>query len=141
MSTTTRVNYPTKIGTFIYVLITFFGSISLAGYLLGEWRVGLVFTALTLLFLWMAYGTKYWVEDELYMVVKAPIYGSAKVPIARITKVYASGNPLSSPAPSLDRFAIHYDKSGLLLISPTDKEALTKHLLRINPNIQLKQKS
>lgn len=132
-----RAHYPTKIGTFMYVIIAFFGTFSLAGFIMGEWRVGLVFSALVLLFLWMAYGTKYWIEDNEYLVIKGAIYGKKNLLISRITKVHASSSPLSSPAPSLDRFAVHYDKSGILLISPLDKEALTAHLLKINPKIEV----
>ena len=130
-----RVYYATKIGNFMYVIITLFSSVSLAGYFMGEWRVGLIFTLVALLFVWMAFGTKYWIEDEEFLVIKAPIYGGKKIPISRITKVHASSNPLSSPAPSLDRFAVHYDTSGMILISPENQVALTVHLKKINPSI------
>lgn len=124
----------------MYVIITLFSSVSLAGFLLGEWRVGLIFTLLALLFVWMAFGTKYWIEDEEFLVIKAPIYGGKKIPISRITKVYASSNPLSSPAPSLDRFAVQYDLSGMILISPQDKDALADHLKKINAAIEVLSK-
>lgn len=57
------------------------------------------------------------------------------VEIQSIQKIYKTRNPLSSPALSLDRIAIVYNKYDEVLISPKDKKEFVKALLKINPNI------
>jgi len=131
-----RVIYPTKIGGFMYIIMLLFGAFTLIGILSQEWFIGAIFATLSMLFVWICYGTHYWIENDQFLVIKAPLYGRKKLPIERITKVYLSGNPLNSPAPSLDRMAIHYDISGFLLISPVNRDQLIQDLIRINPSIQ-----
>lgn len=131
-----RVIYPTKIGVLMYIIMLLFGAFSIIGFFAREWLIGALFAALSTLFVWICYGTHYWIENDQFLVIRAPLYGRKKLPIERITKVYHSGNPLNSPAPSLDRMAIHYNISGFLLISPVNREQLIQDLIRINPSIQ-----
>lgn len=61
-----------------------------------------------------------------------------KIDIKTIRKVYSTNNPLSSPALSLDRIAVVYNKYDEVLISPKEREAFIQELLKINPNIEVK---
>jgi hypothetical protein len=45
-----------------------------------------------------------------------------KVPVAEITGITPTRNPLSSPALSLDRLRINYGDGNSLMVSPEDKE-------------------
>jgi hypothetical protein len=58
-----------------------------------------------------------------------------KVEIQTIRKIYKTRNPLSSPALSLDRIAIVYNKYDEVLISPKYKKEFVDELLKINPAI------
>ena len=58
-----------------------------------------------------------------------------KVEIHTIRKNYKTRNPLTSPALSLDRIAIVYNKYDEVLISPKDKKKFVEALLKINPTI------
>ena len=58
-----------------------------------------------------------------------------KVEIQSIKRIYKTRNPLSSPALSLDRIAIVYNKYDEVLISPKDKKEFIEELLKINPDI------
>lgn len=58
-----------------------------------------------------------------------------KVEIQTIRKIYKTRNPLSSPALSLDRIAIVYNKFDEVLISPKNKKEFIDELLKINPDI------
>lgn len=58
-----------------------------------------------------------------------------KVEIQSIRKIYKTRNPLSSPALSLDRIAIVYNKFDEVLISPKNKKEFIDELLKINPAI------
>ena len=62
---------------------------------------------------------------------------TTKIDIHSIKKVYRTNNPLSSPALSLDRIAIVYNKYDEILISPKDRSAFIAELLSINPNIEV----
>jgi len=59
-----------------------------------------------------------------------------RVPIAGITAVHPTRNPLSSPAWSLDRLRIEYlagDKRRAIMISPRDKSAFLDDLRAADP--------
>lgn len=58
-----------------------------------------------------------------------------KINIKSIKKVYRTNNPMSSPALSLDRIAVTYDKFDEVLISPKEREEFIQELLKINPAI------
>jgi hypothetical protein len=63
-----------------------------------------------------------------------------KVPLTDITEVYPTKNPLSAPAPSLDRLHIGYrTKNGgtwFALISPKDREAFVRDLVAAAPQLR-----
>lgn len=60
-----------------------------------------------------------------------------RVPLAAIDRVWPAHNPLSAPALSLNRLAIHYGRFGFLLISPQDRTAFVGALLARNPAIRV----
>ena len=60
-----------------------------------------------------------------------------KIEIKSIKKIYSTNNPLSSPALSLDRIAVVYNKYDEVLISPKEREVFIRELLKINPNIEV----
>jgi hypothetical protein len=68
---------------------------------------------------WLLLGTHYTVDRGYIRIVSGPFRW--KVPIAEITSVKATRNPLSSPALSLDRISIRYGKRRRIMISPADK--------------------
>lgn len=51
-----------------------------------------------------------------------------QVPIAGITGITPTSNPLSSPALSLDRLRIDYGRGKSLMISPKNKEQFIRDL-------------
>jgi hypothetical protein len=62
------------------------------------------------------------------------------VPLDSIWEVRPTRNPMSAPAPSLDRLEIKYRKKnryrGLVLISPKDKESFVRDLAKAAPRLQ-----
>lgn len=76
------------------------------------------------LLVWLLVGTYYTVERDEIRVVSGPFRW--KVPIGEITEVKATRNPLSSPALSLDRLAIHYGKRRRIMVSPADRDGFLK---------------
>lgn len=69
---------------------------------------------------WIWWGTGYRVTADELQVRSGPFRW--RVPLAAITAVRRTRNPLSSPALSLDRLEVRYGPGRVLLISPLDRE-------------------
>lgn len=69
---------------------------------------------------WIWFRTGYTLGPDELHVQSGPFRWRIK--LSAITRVRASRNPLSSTALSLDRLEIRYDKFGVVLISPEEKE-------------------
>ena len=80
----------------------------------------------------MAITLKYKIDGEMLSIWRT------KIDIKTIRKVYATRNPLSSPALSINRIAIVYNKYDEVLISPKDRADFIDELLKVNPNIEVK---
>ncbi|NNT70588.1 PH domain-containing protein [Flavobacterium sp. IMCC34852] len=88
------------------------------------------FGVLSLVFL-MFKSIKYKIDGENLII------WWKKIDIKSIKKIYSTHNPLSSPALSLDRIAVVYNKYDEVLISPKEREAFIQELLKVNPNIMV----
>lgn len=69
--------------------------------------------------LWLLLSTRYTLTHDELLVQSGPF--KWRIPIAGITSVTPTSNPLSSPALSLDRLRIDYERGAWLMISPRDK--------------------
>lgn len=78
-----------------------------------------------LLFAWTYFTTRYRFTAEFLLVKSGPFAWT--IPLRSITKVEPSHSPVSSPALSLDRLAIHYDGK-MLMVSPADKQGFMTEL-------------
>ena len=70
--------------------------------------------------LWLLVATQYTVNEEILKIKSGPF--KWLVPLAAITSVKDTRNPLSSPALSLDRLEISYGEGKKVMVSPIDKE-------------------
>lgn len=69
--------------------------------------------------LYLLVSTRYTITSQELLIESGPI--RKRVPLASITTITPSHNPISSPALSLDRLEIRYGKFDSVLISPADK--------------------
>ena len=69
---------------------------------------------------WLYVATRYEVTDD-HLLIRAGIV-SVDVPLAQITRVEETRNPISAPAWSLDRLLISYGHDRSCIISPKNKE-------------------
>ncbi|WP_412477093.1 PH domain-containing protein [Flavobacterium sp. TBRC 19031] len=99
------------------------------GIITKEYLMSLTFFGLLSLIFLLFKSIRYKIEGEQLKV------WTTKINIHAIKRIYHTRNPLSSPALSLDRIAIVYNKYDEILISPKDKTAFIAALLKINPNI------
>lgn len=122
--------YKSKVDWWLIALIGgLFGYPIVEGIINKDYLMSLVFFGLLVLIFLVFWSIQYKIVGEQLKV------WTTKIDINSIKKVYRTNNPLSSPALSLDRIAIVYNKYDEILISPKDQSAFIAHLLSINPNI------
>lgn len=92
-----------------------------------------VFVGLILIF---SKTTRY-IIIENQLIVKSTWIVNERIDISKITKIEKSNSVLSSPALSLDRLSVRYNKYDEVLISPKEKKAFIDELLKANPNIEI----
>ncbi len=69
--------------------------------------------------IWLMMSTNYTLGNSTLLVRSGPF--KWQVPIAEITSITSTSNPLSSPALSLDRLRIDYGRGQSIMISPRNK--------------------
>ena len=88
---------------------------------LGDYLISLMIILLgVVLPIWLIGSTKYLVFEDLLLIKSGPFRW--KVNISSVSNIRKTKNPLSSPALSLDRLEIKYDKNKSIMISPQNKE-------------------
>jgi hypothetical protein len=112
-------------GAFVYPIVD--------GIRMKHYELSLIFAGIVGLISFLFYTTRYKIEGENVVIWRTKIH------IHSIRKVYKTRNPLSSPALSLDRIAIVYNKFDEVLISPVERDDFIQELLKINPNIEVVQ--
>ena len=116
----------------IAVVLIAFGYPIVDGILSKEYILSAVFIVLLVLFYFLAKSIQYKIDGENLVIWRT------KIPIQSIHKVYRTRMPLSSPALSLDRIGIVYNKYDEIFISPKEREEFIKELLKVNPTIEVK---
>ena len=90
------------------------------------------------LFLWGCYRTRYEICSPDLVIRFGPF--RSRLPLDAILEVFPTHNPLSAPAPSLDRLRINYrrknGKRWFALISPKDKEGFVRDLASAAPQLR-----
>ena len=75
--------------------------------------------------------------DQHILNIKCGFLVNISINIASIRKITETNNPISSPATSIDRLEIAYNRYDSVLISPKDKAGFIKTLKAINPGIEI----
>ena len=81
-----------------------------------------------------------------YIIEKNRLYircglSTSTIHLQSIRKISDSSILLSSPALSIDRLEILYNKFDTILVSPKDKAAFLAEVKKVNPNIEINSKS
>ena len=100
----------------------------------------LLFLALNILYwgiLYICFDIKYFIIENKLMI-KSGFINMGSIDINQIKSIEKSSSILSSPAGSLKRICISYGKYDDILISPRNQEDFIQDLLKINPEIKLK---
>ncbi len=100
----------------------------------GEWLGYLGISLVTLLVLFVSKTTRYIINGS-QLTVKSMWIVNHKIEISTIKKIEKTNSVLSSPALSLDRIAIYYNKFDEVLISPKEAGDFIMELMKVNPDI------
>jgi hypothetical protein len=111
--------------------------LSITAILEGEW-IGLLGLAGVVGFILILSKTTQYIINENQLIVKSTWIVNERIAISKITKIEKSNSILSSPALSLDRLLVRYNKYDEVLISPKEKKEFIDELLKINPTIEVK---
>ena len=131
--------YPSKIsyGLLLFVIAVIVGTtipIISQGNLLG-----LGINLLTLLFVLYVFFSIYYTIEGNILIISIGFVTMKKIDISKIMMISKSNSWISSPAASLDRLKISYNKHSNILVSPRDKEGFIKELTRINSKIAVQK--
>jgi hypothetical protein len=132
-------NIPVKIGWELVIPILLIIAVSNFSAIKSESWKALIAPVLILGFvLVVIFGIRYRIDSQK-LYIQNSIFGTTKININDISRIEKTWNPLSSPAPSIfGRVQIYYT-NGSIIISPKNYEEFKNELLKINPNITVKE--
>ncbi|TCB67861.1 PH domain-containing protein [Acinetobacter sp. ANC 4178] len=119
-------------GLLLQLLLTMYAKGNMAQYPVHTFTYVLTIAVLW----WPVWNTQYRIEAEQLVITS--MFLTWKIPLSAIQKISPSNNSVSSPALSLDRLRIDYQKQGkakFILISPKDKQAFTLALQQAQQSI------
>ena len=89
--------------------------------------------------LYLAFNTYYFISNDI-LIIRCGFFTN-KIKIKSIRKISETRGLISSPALSMDRLEIMYNKFDSILVSPKDKTGFIKIVLNNNPEIEVKLKA
>lgn len=128
--------YPSKIsyGLLLFVFIVTAPSIAIS-ISHTNWT-GIGINLLTLAFVLYVFFSIYYSIEGNILIIRIGFVTMKKIDISEIKIISKSNSWIGSPAASLDRLKISYNRHSNILVSPKDKEGFIKELIRINPGIR-----
>ncbi|MBD3582517.1 PH domain-containing protein [Flavobacterium selenitireducens] len=133
------MRFRSKIGIELLVIVGVAVGATAYGFIEDHTVIGLVLISVfAAYFLYMAANTSYWIEGGL-LHIRCGLW-RRKIDVSRIHRIETSRNLVSSPAMSLDRLEIYYDKMNSVVISPKDKIGFVKALKNAQPNLEIRVK-
>ena len=136
--TAVKKTYRSKIslGILIFIILVFV----ISGIVIIDLNVknnfGVAVYVLTILFIaYLFVTTNYTIYNQQTLIVKSGFLMNKKIDINSITKISKTNNPISSPALSLDRIEIFYNKYDSVIISPKNEQEFIQDLHKINSSI------
>jgi hypothetical protein len=108
----------------------------------GSIILAIIFTPTNVFLMVPMWLNTYYLFDESELLVKCGLGKGTRISYSQITSVSKTRNPISSPAPSLDRLEVRYkSKSGgfsdTVIISPKDKTGFIEQLQINNPDVEV----
>lgn len=132
--------YKSKIGLGIVIPVSVILGATAVLMIYQRMWVILFFVLAMLAFIIHTFVTTYYTITEKELKIRCGFLFNKSINVSSIKTIIETNNPLSSPAVSLDRLEIIYNKSEHIMISPKDKMAFIDHVKRLNPNVEVRLK-
>lgn len=135
-----RIIFKSRIGLELVIPLTIIlGGISLLFIIKDIWP-GLLLIAGVTAFIIHTFVTTEYTIDCGNLKVRSGLFFNKVIDIESIKKVVETKTPLSSPALSIDRIEVFYNKFDSIIISPKDKMGFIEQLRKVNDRIEFKLK-
>ena len=103
-----------------------------------NWKALILPSIIFGLVLALCFSIKYKLDNEFFHI-KNSVFGTTKINIKEISKIEKTWNMLSSPAPGIfGRVEVYFNHNSIV-ISPKNFREFKAELLKINPNIIVKE--
>ena len=129
--------YKSKIDWWFGILFLYPIFLGITSIVEGKWIGFIYFSFIIGVIIFISKTTNYRIEGN-ELTVKCLWIINDRIEISKIRKIEKSNSILSSPALSLDRIAVYYNKYDEVYISPKEKQAFIDALLEINPTVEVK---
>ncbi|QDK83811.1 hypothetical protein EXU85_22455 [Spirosoma sp. KCTC 42546] len=134
------ITYKSKVGLELLMpLVIILGGVGAVNAYNENWP-GLLILVLVGSFITHLFATTYYQIDGTRLRIKSGFLVNKSLDINTITKITETNNPLSSPATSMDRLELSYNKFDSILISPRDKIGFIQELKQVKPAIEVRLK-
>ncbi len=137
-----NVVYPSKKGIIVYIPIVILAGVVILNIISGDYWGSVFCTVIVLIVLApMILNTNYTIKGDGSLRVRCGFLINILIDINTIRKIETTKSVLSSPALSLDRLEVFYNKYDSVMISPQNKDAFVAQLQNINPTIEYIKKT
>jgi hypothetical protein len=130
-----KQTFRSKIGPEIVIPVAVLMGGLLVVLILSQAWAGFIVVACVAAFITHMFATTYYVIDGDMLKVRSGLIINLTIDIHKITKIVPSRSILSSPAVSLDRLEVFYNKYDSVLVSPGDKAGFIAGLKAVNEGI------
>lgn len=131
--------YRSKQGIISYLPVLILAIVMAINIYTGKYLSGIIATAvISIVVLPMLLNTKYTITGDGKLYVRCGWIVNIEMDIQSIRKIEDTRSVLSSPALSLDRIEIFYNKFDSVMVSPENKAEFVAELQRIKPSIEYK---
>jgi|ERR1700694_1002063 len=99
------------------------------------WAGAILIVLIGLFIVYLYLDTSYELTGDDRLKVKSGFLFHREIYVKSIKRITQTRNPLTSPALSLDRLEIQYNRYDRVLISPNEKSEFISRLKQVNPRI------
>jgi hypothetical protein len=133
--------YPSKKGFVIYIPLLLIIVVEAVYISTGlYWGAVLLMLIMGVSYIPMLVNTRYTIINDETLKIKCGLFLNQTVEIKSIRKIEDTRTVLSSPALSLDRIEIFYNKFDSIIVSPENKTDFVAELQSLNPAIEYRDK-
>jgi len=129
--------YKSKIDLWLIIILTLvFGGIVIFSIIKKEW-IGFIIAIIPTIFIWNMFRSTYYIITEEELIIRCGIFYKLVIKISDIRKISESNDLISSPALSIDRLEILYNRFDTILISPKKKYEFLQSIETLKPDIEI----